>query len=86
MSGIALDEISSNLQEFQGSKRLSKKFFGVLVRQFRDFQFWRREPPYLCAPGRPEGTLQISATLVLPLTPRNATVDPQAALECQKPK
>ena len=41
MSGIALDEISSNLQEFQGDTKLSNKFFGVKNRDFRFFQFWK---------------------------------------------
>ena len=43
MSGIALDEISSNLQEFQGVKKLSKSFFRVTYRDFRNFQFWRND-------------------------------------------
>ena len=47
MLGTAEDEISSNLQEFQGVKKVSKKFFGLQNEDFRDFQLWRREPPYL---------------------------------------
>ena len=46
MLGTAEDEISSNLQEFQGVKKVSKKYFGLPNEDFRDFQFWRREPPY----------------------------------------
>ena len=46
MSGIALDEISSNLQEFQGLIKLSKKFWGVKTDGFGKFQLWPREPPY----------------------------------------
>ena len=50
MLGTAEDEISSNLQEFQGVIKISKKFFVLGNGDFRDFQFWRREPPYLTPP------------------------------------
>ena len=39
MSGTALDEISSKLQEFQGDKKLSKKFSEDKERYFLNFLF-----------------------------------------------
>ena len=46
MLGTALDEISSKMQQFFMKKVIPEKFFGPGQRDFRDFQFWRREPPY----------------------------------------
>ena len=55
MLGTAEDEISSNLQEFQGVIKISKKFVVLGNVDFRDFQFWRREPPYTCGATCPRG-------------------------------
>ena len=46
MLGTAEDELSSNPGELRGVIKISGIVGGLQNRDFRDFQFWRREPPY----------------------------------------